>query len=118
MKADDKTHVALQTGLTISKTKYSINRQKMGNEPKEIEINRQKYANVFVEMFKHLVPFVTKTNEAETKIKVTITTGNKCYHALGQILKKIYNTLTMNTTLCNNDKTNCILLCPFMGPNE
>jgi len=39
-------------------------------------------------MFKHLVSFVTKTNEAETDIKVTITAGNKCYHALGQIQQK------------------------------
>lgn len=41
-------------------------------------------------MFKHLVSFVTKTNEAVTEIKVTITTGNNCYHALGQILQKKY----------------------------
>jgi len=39
-------------------------------------------------MFKHLVSFVTKTNEVETEINVTITTGNKCYHALGQTLQK------------------------------
>jgi len=39
-------------------------------------------------MFKHLFSFVTKTNEAVTEIKVTITTGNKCYHALGQILER------------------------------
>jgi hypothetical protein len=57
----------------------------MGNEPKEIKINGQKYENVLVEIFKHLVPFVTKTNEAEREIKVKITTGNKCYHALGQL---------------------------------
>jgi hypothetical protein len=60
----------------------------MGNEPKEIDINGQKYENVLVEIFKHLVHFVTKTNEAETEIKVKIITGNKCYHALGQILQK------------------------------
>lgn len=47
---ENKTHVALQTGWTIhiSKTKYIINGQKMGNEPKEIEINGQKYENVLV----------------------------------------------------------------------
>lgn len=47
---ENKTHVAIQTGLTIhiSKTKYIINGQKMGNEPKEIEINGQKYENLLV----------------------------------------------------------------------
>jgi hypothetical protein len=84
------TRVALQTGLTIhvSKTKYIINGQKMRNEPKENEINGQKYEYVLIKMFKHLVSFVTKTNEAETEIKMTITTDNKCYHALRQILQK------------------------------
>ena len=47
---ENKTHVALQTGLTIhiSKTKYIINGQKMGNEQKETEINGQKYENVLL----------------------------------------------------------------------
>ena len=65
----------------------------MGNEPKETEINGQKYENVLVVMFKHLVSFITKTNEAETEKNVTITACNKCYHALCKILQNTTHSL-------------------------
>lgn len=78
---------------TYIQNQITINRQKIGNEPKETEINRQKYENVFIEMSKHLVSFITKTNEAEIEKKVTITAGNKCYHALGKILQNTTHSL-------------------------
>jgi hypothetical protein len=34
--------------IHISKTKYIINGKKMGSEPKEIEINGQKYENLLI----------------------------------------------------------------------
>jgi phage tail sheath gpL-like len=89
---EDMMTAASQIGLTInvSKTKYMINRKKKGNEPEEIEINGNKYENV--EMFKYLDSLITNTNEVEEDIKVRIIPGNKCYHALGHLLKKIYIT--------------------------
>jgi hypothetical protein len=84
----DMTIIASNMGLIInvSKTKYMINRKKQGNEPEEIEINGQKYENV--EMFKYLGSLITNTNEVEAEIKVRIIAGNKCYHALGHLLKR------------------------------
>jgi hypothetical protein len=93
------TIVASQMGLMIdvSKTKYTINRKKRGNEPEEIEINGQNYENV--EMFKYLGSLLTNTNEAEVEIKVRITAGNTCYHALGHLLMKRYITGITSSSL-------------------
>jgi hypothetical protein len=63
-----------------------INRKDNGNEPKENEISGQKYEKV--EMFKCLGSLVTNLNDIEIEIKTRLTAGNKCYHALGHILKK------------------------------
>jgi hypothetical protein len=87
---EDMTTVASQMGLAtnVSKTNYMINRKKKGNEPEETEINGEKYENV--EMFKFVGSLTTNIKEAETEIKVRIIAGNKCYHALGHLLKKRY----------------------------
>jgi hypothetical protein len=84
------TTVATQLGLTINttKTKYMINRKDNGNKRKEIGISGQKYQKV--EMFKYLGSLVINLNDIETEIKTRLTAGNKCYHALGHILKKRY----------------------------
>jgi hypothetical protein len=84
------TTVATQLGLAINttKTKYMINRKDNGNEKKEIEISGQKYEKV--EMFMYLGSLVNNLNDIETEIKTRLTAGNKCYHALRQILKKRY----------------------------
>jgi hypothetical protein len=84
----DMTTVATQLGLTINTTekKNMIFRKDNGNEPKEIEIRGQKYEKV--EMFKYLGSLATNLNDIETEIKTRLTAVNKCYHALGHILKK------------------------------
>jgi hypothetical protein len=50
-------------------------------------MNGQKYGNV--DMFKYLGSLVTKENETETEIKVGTVASKKCYHVLGNLLKKI-----------------------------
>ena len=50
-------------------------------------------------MFKYIGLLVTNTNEVETEIKVRIIVGNKCYHALGHILKKSYITHSLRVRL-------------------
>jgi hypothetical protein len=57
-----------------------------GNKVKEIEIMGKKYGKV--EAFKYLGATITNHNEIETEIKNKIAVGNKCYHALGAILKR------------------------------
>jgi hypothetical protein len=70
------------------KTKYMINRKDNNNEPKETEIMGKKFKNV--ESFKYLGSLVTDLNEMEIEIKSRLAAGNKSYHALGPILKKVY----------------------------
>ena len=67
-----------------------FNRKKYGNEPQETEMNGQRYGNV--DMFKYLGSLVTSANEIETEIKVRTVASKKCYHALGNLLKKIHVT--------------------------
>jgi hypothetical protein len=74
-----------------------VNRKKRGNEPEEIEINGQKYENV--DVFKYLGSLITNTNEVEAEIKAKIIAGNKCYHALGHLLKKRYVTQALRVGL-------------------
>jgi hypothetical protein len=62
-----------------------INRQD-GNNVKEIEWMGKKYEKV--ESFKYLGAVMTSLNDIETEIKGKIAVGNKCYYALGPILKE------------------------------
>jgi len=41
-----------------------------------------------VESFKYLGAVMTSLNETETEIKSKIAVGNKCYYALGPIIKR------------------------------
>jgi hypothetical protein len=76
-----------QIGLQINytKTKYVINRQD-GNKVKETEFMGKKYKKV--ESFKCLGAVMTSLNDIETEIKSKIAVINKCYYALGPILKR------------------------------
>jgi hypothetical protein len=76
-----------QIGLQMNdtKTKYIINRQD-GNKVKEIEFMGKKYEKV--ESFKYLGAVMTSLNDIESEIKSKISVGNKCYYALGPILKR------------------------------
>jgi hypothetical protein len=75
--------IGLQTNDT--KTKYMVNRQ-VGNKVTEIELWGKKYEKV--ECFKYLGAMITSLNNIETEIKSKIAVGNKCYYALGRILKR------------------------------
>jgi hypothetical protein len=74
-----------------------INRKETVNNSDEIGINKQKNKNV--EMFKYLDSLLTNSNEVETKIKASIITGNKCYHALACSLKERYKTPSLSVGL-------------------
>jgi hypothetical protein len=76
-------HIGLQ--MNYAKTKYMLNRQ-VGNKAKEIELMGKKYEKV--EFFKYLGAMITSLSDIETEIKSKITVGNKCYHALGTVLKR------------------------------
>jgi hypothetical protein len=71
--------------INDTKTKCMINRQD-GNKVKEIELMGKKYKKV--ESFKYLGAAMTSLNDIETEIKSKIAVGNKCYYALGPILKR------------------------------
>ena len=62
-----------------------INRQD-GNKVKETELMGKRYEKV--ESFKYLGAVMTSLNEIETEIKSKIAVGNKCYYALGPIIKR------------------------------
>jgi hypothetical protein len=62
-----------------------LNRQ-VGNKVKEIELMGKKYEKV--KSFKYLGAMITSLNDRETEIKSKIAVGNKCYYALGTILKQ------------------------------
>jgi len=71
--------------MNDTKTKYMLNRQ-VGNKVKEIKLMGKKYEKV--ESFKYLGAMITSLNDIETEIKSKIAVGNKCYYALGTILKR------------------------------
>ena len=71
--------------MNDTKTKYMINRQD-GNKVKEIELMGKRYEKV--ESFKYLGAVMTSLNDIETEIKSKTAVGNKCYFALGPILKR------------------------------
>jgi hypothetical protein len=50
-------------------------------------MNGQRYGNV--DIFKYRGSLVTNANEIETEMKVRTIAIKKCYHALGNLLKKI-----------------------------
>ena len=67
------------------KTKYMINRQD-GNKVKEVELIGKRYEKA--ESLKYLGEVMTSLNEIETEIKSKIAISNKCYYALGPIIKR------------------------------
>jgi hypothetical protein len=71
--------------MNDTKTKYMLNRQ-LGNKVKEVELIEEKYEKV--ESFKYLGAMITSLNGIQTEIKSKIVVGNKCYYALGTILKR------------------------------
>ena len=71
--------------MNDTKTKYMINRHDE-NKVKVIELMGKKYEKV--ESFKYLGSVMTSLNDIETEIKSKIAVGNKCYYALGPILKR------------------------------
>ena len=75
-------HIGLK--MNDAKTKYMINRQD-GNKVKEIELMGKRYEKI--ESFKYLGAVMKSLNEIETEIKSKIAVGNKCYYALGPIIK-------------------------------
>jgi hypothetical protein len=62
-----------------------INRQD-GNKVKEIELIGKKYEKV--ESLIYLGAVMTSLNDIETEIKSKIAVSNKCYYAVGPILKR------------------------------
>jgi hypothetical protein len=78
------THpIGLQTKKT--KKKYMINRHD-GNKVKTVELMGKKYEKV--ESFKYLGSVMTSLNDIETEVRSKIAVSNKCYYALGPILKR------------------------------
>jgi hypothetical protein len=71
--------------MNDTETKYMLNRQ-VGNKVNEIELMEKKYEKV--ESSKYLGAMMTSLNDLETEIKSKIAAGNKCYYALGPILKR------------------------------
>jgi hypothetical protein len=53
-----------------------------------LDVHEQRYENAG--MLKHLGFLLTNTNEVETEIKARILADNKCYRALGLMLKGRY----------------------------
>jgi len=84
---EEMAEITQQIGLQMNNTttKYMINRQD-GNKVKEIELMGKRYEKV--ESFKYLGAVMTSLNEIETEIKSKIAVGNKCYYALGPIIKR------------------------------
>jgi hypothetical protein len=84
---EEMAAITHQVGLQMNdtKTKYMINRYDR-NKVKEIELMGKKYEKV--ESFKYLGAVMTSLNDIETEIKSKIAVSNKCYYALGPILKR------------------------------
>jgi hypothetical protein len=70
--------------MNDTKTIYMINRHD-GNKINKIELMGKRYEKV--ESFKHLGSVMTSLNDIEREIKIKIAVDNKCYYALGTILK-------------------------------
>jgi len=93
--------------MSSDETKYMLNRQD-GNKVKEIELMGKKYEKV--ESLKYLGAMITSLNDIETDIKSKIAVGNKCYYALGTVLKRrsisqsikirLYKTTSRGTRRC------------------
>ena len=62
-----------------------VNRQD-GSKVKKIELMGKRYEKV--ESFKYLGAVMTSLNDIETELKSKISVGNKCYYALGPIIKR------------------------------
>ena len=79
--------ITQQIGLQMNdtKTKYMTNRQD-GSKVKENEMMGKRYEKV--ESFKYLGAVMTSLNEIETEIESKTAVGNKCYYALGPIVKR------------------------------
>jgi hypothetical protein len=58
----------------------------MQNKIKVTELMGKKYKKV--QSFKYLGSVMTSLNDIETEIKSKIAVGNKCYYALGPILRR------------------------------
>jgi hypothetical protein len=84
---EEMVAITKQIGLQMNdtKTKYMLNRQ-VGNKVMEMELMGKKYGKV--ESFIYLGAMITSLNGIETEIKSKIAVGNKCYYALGTILKR------------------------------
>jgi len=84
---EEMAAITHQIGLQMNdtKTKYMINRHD-GNKVKTIELMGKKYEKV--ESFKYLGSVMPSLNDIETEVKSKIAVGNKCYYALGPILKR------------------------------
>jgi len=84
---EEMAAITHQIGLQMNdtKTKYMINRHD-GNKVKTIELMGKKYEKV--EFFKYLGSVMTSLNDVATEIRSKIAVGNKCYCALGPILKR------------------------------
>ena len=84
---EEMAAITHQIGLQMNdiKTKYMVNRRDE-NKVKVIELMGKKYEKV--ESFKYLGSVMTSLNDIETEIKSKIAVGNKCYYALGPILRR------------------------------
>jgi glyoxylate utilization-related uncharacterized protein len=84
---EEMTAITQQIGLQMSdtKTNYMVNRDGK-NEEKTIKLIGKKYEKV--ESFKYLGSVMTNSSDINTEIKRKLTAGNKCYYALGPILKR------------------------------
>ena len=84
---EEMAAITHQIGLQMNdtKTKYMINRQDE-YKIKVIELMGKKYKKV--ESFKYLGSVMTSLNDIKSEIKSKIAVGNKCYYALGPILRR------------------------------
>jgi hypothetical protein len=84
---EEMAAITQQIGLQMNdtKTKYMINRHSK-NEEKTIELIGKKCEKV--ESVKYLGAVMTSSNDIDIEIKSKLTARNKCYYALGPILKR------------------------------
>jgi hypothetical protein len=84
---EEMTAITQQIRLQMNdtKTKYMIDRHSK-NELKTIELIGKKYEKV--ESFKYLGAVMTSSNDIDIEIKSKLAARNKCYYALGPILKR------------------------------
>jgi hypothetical protein len=86
-ETEEMTAITQQIGLQMNytKTKYMVNRHSK-KEEKTIELMGKKYEKV--ESFKYLGSVMTSSNDINMEIKSKLAARNKCYNALGPILKR------------------------------